>query len=516
MGLPWLTDVVFMFEVHQPFRLRQDFFWENRLFKHLGKEELFQHYFGDKVNREVFERTCNKCYFPSNSILLSTIDQHKGENRQVRVSFSLSGVFLEHCEMFNKDLLESFRQLAETGCVEFMGQTYYHSLASLYPDRMEFIDQVEMHQQAIKSLLGSSPSVFENTELLYNNAIARTVEKMGFRGIFTEGTERILDGKSPNYIYKPIGCDKIKVLLRNYKLTDDIGFRFSSRTWTEWPLTAPKYAGWLAGATGDYVCIFPDYETFGEHHWPESGIHEFLRHLPEEILKHEHLRMTTPSEVIDKYGPVGEIDVPEFGGTVSWADLRRDSSGWLGNTMQWAYYLSVRRLEPLVKESEDKEFLKIWRCFQTSDHLYYMFTESGGPGEVHTYFSPFRSAVDAYVTAQSAVLDFESRVKLASRTANEPFLFYEGKGEKHYTGLTAWSLKGFSKALQNSSLESLLFHSCNGDFEKWAKLSLRDDALAKKFGKVRLSKLKGEDLRKALIEAAKKQSTKKKGRLSPS
>ena len=496
---------MFVFEAHQPFRLRGNFFWENKLFMRLRKEELFHYYFDEKVNREIFERTCTKCYFPSNRILLNLIDQYKGEKKQVKVAFSLSGVFLEYCEMFNKDLLETFRQLAKTGCAEFVGQTYYHSLASLYPERDEFVDQVQLHQQTIRSLLEITPKVFENTELLYNNIIANTVEKMGFKGIFTEGAERILHGKSPNFLYRPVGCDKIKVLLRNYKLTDDIGFRFSSRTWTEWPLTAPKYARWLAETPGDYVCIFPDYETFGEHHWPESGIHEFLRHLPDEILKHRHLSMATPSDVLERYKPVGEIDVPELGGTVSWADVKRDASGWLGNTMQWAYYLSVRRLEPLVKESEDKEFLRLWRYFQVSDHLYYMFAEGGGPGEVHTYFSPYRSGTDAYVTAQSAVLDYENRVKLDSEAANEPFLFYEGKGEKHYTGLMTWSLKGFSTAIQKASPKSLMLHNSNGDFEKWAENSLRDDALAEKFRKVRLSKLEGEELRKALAEAIKKE-----------
>jgi len=494
---------VFVFEVHQPFRLRGNFFWDNKMFKRLRKEELFQHYFDEKVNREIFERTCAKCYFPSNRILLDLIDQYKGEKKQVKVAFSLSGTFLEYCEMFNKDLLETFRQLAKTGCAEFVGQTYYHSLASLYPERDEFVDQVQMHQQTIRSLLETKPKVFENTELLYNNIIANTVQKMGFKGIFTEGAERILRGKSPNFLYRPIGCDKIKVLLRNYKLTDDIGFRFSSKTWNEWPLTAPKYAGWLAETPGDYVCIFPDYETFGEHHWPETGIHEFLRHLPDEILKHKHLNMATPSDVLERYKPVGEIDVPELGGTVSWADVKRDASGWLGNTMQWAYYLSVRRLEPLVKESEDKEFLRLWRYFQVSDHLYYMFAEGGGPGEVHTYFSPYRSGVDAYVTAQSAVLDFENRVKIDSEAANEPFLFYEGKGEKHFTGLITWTLKGFSGAIQKAGLKSLMHHNSNNDFEKWAQNSLRDDSLAERFRKVRLSKLEGEELRKALAEALK-------------
>ncbi len=494
---------MFVFEVHQPFRLRGNFFWDNKLFKRLTKEELFQHYFDEKVNREIFERTCAKCYFPSNRILLDLIDQYKGEKKQVKVAFSLSGTFLEYCEMFNKDLLETFKQLAKTGCAEFVGQTYYHSLASLYPERDEFVDQVQMHQQTIRSLLEVKPKVFENTELLYNNIIANTVQKMGFKGIFTEGAERILRGKSPNFLYRPIGCDKIRVLLRNYKLTDDIGFRFSSKTWNEWPLTAPKYAGWLAETPGDYVCIFPDYETFGEHHWPETGIHEFLRHLPDEILKHKHLSMATPSDVLERYKPVGEIDVPELGGTVSWADVKRDASGWLGNTMQWAYYLSVRRLEPFVRESEDNEFLKLWRYFQVSDHLYYMFAEGGGPGEVHTYFSPYRSGVDAYVTAQSAVLDFENRVKIDSEVANEPFLFYEGKGEKHYKGLMAWSLKGFLRAIQKASPKSLMYHNSNNDFEKWAQNSLRDDALAERFRKVRLSKMEGEELRKALAEALK-------------
>ena len=499
-----MTDVVFVFEVHQPRRLRQDFFWENRLFKRAKKQELFDYYFDHELNKEVFERASKKCYFPSNQTLLDIIDKHKGETKQAKFSFSISGVFLEQCEMFSKDLLESFGQLAETGCVEFLSQTYYHSLASLYPEREEFIEQVKMHRQATKDLLGHVPTVFENTELLYNNAVARAVEKMGYTGIFTEGVERILHGKSPNYVYRPKGCEKIKVLLRNYKLTDDIGFRFSARWWSEWPLTANKYASWIAATQGDCINIFPDYETFGEHHWPESGIHDFLRYLPGQILEQPHLSMATPSEIVRKYDPAGEIDVPELGGTVSWADIERDSSGWLGNTMQWAYYMSVRRLEAFVKELEDEEFLKIWRNFQTSDHLYYMFTASGGPGEVHSYFSPFRSPVDAYVTAQSAILDFQNRVKLASVSANEPFLFYKGKGEKRYTGTMVWSLRGFARALQNVASKSLEFHSRKGDFAKWAEISLRDSALAERLRRVRASGLKGEKLRESLVSAAEK------------
>ncbi|MEM3055030.1 MAG: DUF5752 family protein [Candidatus Bathyarchaeia archaeon] len=497
-----MTEIVFVFEVHQPHRLRKNYFWENKTFRRLRKGELFDYYFNHELDREIFERACKKCYFPSNQILLDIIDEHRGEKKQVKVSFSISGVFLEQCEMFNKDLLESFKQLVETGCVELLGQTYYHSLASLYPEREEFIEQVKMHQQTVKELLGYTPKVFENTELIYNNAIAKTAEELGYKGIFTEGIERILHGKSPNYLYKPKGCTKIKVLLRNYKLTDDIGFRFSARWWSEWPLTADKYASWLAATPGQCINIFPDYETFGEHHWPETGIHDFLRHLPKKILEWHHLSMATPSEVIEKNTPIGEIDVQELGGTISWADLERDASCWLGNTLQWAYYTSFRRIEPLVKETEDEEFLRVWRYFQTSDHLYYMFMGGGGPGEVHSYFSPFNSPADAYVTAQAAILDFENRVRLAAVTANEPFLFYKGIGKENYTGVMAWSLKGFLKALKNVELESIEFHSRRGDFEKWAEASLHDKILAEEFKKIRLSGLRGQMLRKAIVKVA--------------
>jgi len=498
-----LTDIVFVFEVHQPHRIKKNFFWENKIFKRVDKKDFFNYYFDNAVNREVFDRASKKCYFPSNRILLETIDRYKGEKKQPKFSFSISGVFLEQCEMFNKDLLETFRQLAQTGNIEFLSQTYYHSLSSLYPERVEFIEQVKMHQQIMKDLLDASPMVFENTELLYNNAVARAVEKLGYKGIFTEGVERILHGKSPNYPYSPKDLKKIKILLRNYKLTDDIGFRFSARWWNEWPLTADKYASWLAAAPGKCINIFPDYETFGEHHWPETGIHEFLEHLPSEILKWWNLHMATPSEVVEKHPPAGEIDVPELGGTVSWADLERDASCWLGNTMQWAYYTTLRRLEPLVKETDSKEFLKTWRNFQTSDHLYYMFTAGGAPGEVHSYFSPFGTPIDAFVTAQAAILDFENRTRLATIAADEPFLFYTGIGEKHFTGTMAWSLKGFLKAVREVSTKSLEFHSNRGDLEKWAEKSLQDKALAEQLKKGRVSKLNGEALRKAIINAVK-------------
>ena len=499
---------MFVFEVHQPHRLRRNLFWENQVFRRLKKEELFEYYFDNYADKEIFERASKKCYFPSNELLLNVIDEYRKEKRKVKVSFSVSGVFLEQCERFSADLLETFKQLAGTGCVEFLNQTYYHSISSLYPEKEEFIEQVKMHHQAVKSLLGYSSSVFENTELLYNNTIAKVVENLGYKGIFTEGVERILHEKSPNYLYKPKGSSKIWVLLRNYKLTDDIGFRFSARWWSEWPLTADKYAHWLSDTSGDCINIFPDYETFGEHHWPETGIHSFLRSLPEEIFKWPHLQMSTPSEVIEKYQAQGEISVPESGGTVSWADLERDSSGWLGNAMQWAYYTSLRRLEPFIKEAEDPEYLRLWRHFQTSDHLYYMFTAGGGPGEVHSYFSPYQSAADAFVTAQSLILDFENRVRTTIFTANDPFLFYTDVGKEFFTGVMVWSLKGFAKALQSVDEKSIEFHNRRGDFERWAEYSLRDQVLAQQLRTIKTLNNKGKLLRKALAQIAQKRFVK--------
>ena len=491
-----------VFEVHQPHRLKRNLFWENKVFKRLGKKELFDYYFDNVVDKEIFKRASKKCYYPSNEILLNLIDEHRKEKKEVKVSFSISGVFLEQCEMFDRDLLETFKQLAETGCVEFLNQTYYHSISSLYPGKEEFIEQVKMHQQTVKALLGCKSKVFENTELLFNNTIAKIAEDLGYSGIFMEGVEKILSGNSPNYLYSPKGCGKIKVLLRNYKLTDDIGFRFSARWWSEWPLTASKYAKWLANTHGDCINIFPDYETFGEHHWPETGIHDFLRHLPEEICKLEGLNMATPSEVVQKNPAAGEIDVPETGGTISWADLERDSSGWLGNAMQWAYYTNLHRLEALIAEAEDQDLLKIWRYLQTSDHLYYMFTGGGGPGEVHSYFSPFGTPMDAFVTAQTAIFDFENRVRLVTITANEPFLFCKRFGEENFTGVMAWSLKGFVKALQTIDIETVDFHNKRGDFESWAKNSLKDGILSSKLESIRTSKCKGERLRQAILNVA--------------
>jgi alpha-amylase len=505
-----LVDLLFIFKVHQPYRIREDFFWGNNMYKRRTKEELFDFYFDNSKNKEIFNRAAEKCYFPANSILLEAIDEHKHEKKKVKVSFSASGVFFEQCESFRPELLDSFKELGQSGCVEFLDQPYYHSLAGLYPVRDEFTEEVLMHRQLIKELFDAEPVAFENTELMYNNAIAKAVDKLGYGAIFTEGVDRILRGRSPNYVYKAKGSEKLRVLLRNFKLTDDVAFRFSARDWSGWPLTADKYASWLAATQGQCITIFPDYETFGEHHWPETGIHDFLRYLPGEILKHENLNMSTPSEVVAKLKPIGEIDVAELGGTVSWADINRDTSGWIGNTMQWAYYTTSKDMEPLVRESNDKEILRLWRCLLTSDHLYYMFSAGGAPGEVHTYFSPYKTPEDAFVTAQGALLDFDSKLRSYVNAANEPFLFYKGTGEKYFTGIKVWSLMGFLHTIQEVELSLIEFHNKKGDFEKWADLSLRDQDLANGFEKLRHSKTSGKDLRDKLVDTVKSRLTKLK------
>jgi alpha-amylase len=496
---PALTDIVFVFEVHQPHRLRKNLFWENRTFQRVRKADLFSHYFDKETDREIFNRAARKAYFPSNQVILDAIDARKHSSKQAKFAFSLSGTFLEQCEMYNPDLLETFRQLSKSGCVEFLDQTYYHSLAGLYPNKDEFMRQVMMHRETVKSLLGYEPTMFENTELLYNDTVAKIVDNLGYKGIYTEGVERILGDKSPNYLYRPHGTHRLKLFLRNYKLTDDVGFRFSSRWWSEYPLTADKYAHWLADTKGDLINIFPDYETFGEHHWPETGIHGFLRVLPEEILKWPHLFMATPSEVAEKRHTAGEVSVPESEGTVSWADLERDSSGWLSNALQWAYYINLQRLEPLVHESDDPEFLRLWRCFQTSDHLYYMFSKGGAPGEVHSYFSPYESAAHAFVVAETSLLDFENRLRTSIITANEPFMFSTQFGKENLTGTVTWSLKGFLKALKTEKIRALEFHVERGDFASWVGLSLRDSFLADELNKIKASNVRGDELRNRLI-----------------
>lgn len=483
-----MTDVSLCFEVHQPLRLKKNFFWEKSIFKR-NIPSLLEFYFDDDENRRIFDRISSKCYLPANQVILDGIRKFENTERPFKVSYSFSGVFLEQCRRYNPQVLDSFIELVESGGAEVMEQTYYHSLVSLFDSPQEFYDQVKMHRELIWDIFGLRPQTFENTELIYSDRIAELVGPLGYKAIFTEGI--VAD---PNYVYKARGQD-MALMLRNYQLTDDIGFRFSSRWWEEYPLTADKYAAWLAHTPGQCINLFCDYETFGEHQWTETGIFEFLRFLPEKVLEWDSLRFSTPAEIARQYSPERELSVKE---PISWADLERDTSCWLGNSLQQACFLYLKQLEAPVKESRDKELMETWRLLGLSDHLYYMFTHGGGPGEVHSYFSPYGNPYDAAITYFSVLTDFHSRLRDELVLADQPFRFATGVDE--FTGEEAWSLAGLCRALPDVDARSLEYHSQRGDLSSWARLSLKQKSLAEQIAD--LVNLKGERLREGLLEAA--------------
>jgi alpha-amylase len=498
-----------MFEVHQPLRLNRNFHQDLLANPVTSKEELLKLYFDTWLNKHIFDRVARKCYLPANNIILAEIERFKREKKQFKVAYGISGVFLEQCKSWNPEVLESFQKLAATGCVEFLEETYYHSLASLWgADRPEFAEQVGMHRQLMLDLFDYRPTTFGNTECLYNNSIAKTVADLGYSAIVTEGVERILDWRSPNFVYRAKGAS-IPVLLRNYRLSDDIGFRFSSSWWSEWPLTAEKYASWLAAAHGQTVVLFVDYETFGEHHWPEGGIHEFLRWLPGEVFKWDHLYWRTPSEVAKLHEPVGEIDVHDFN-TVSWADLERDPSAWIINPMQIVSFEFLKARELLVKGLGDPLWLRLWRYFQMSDHLYYMSVKGGGPGDVHCYFNPSGNPIDAFASFSNVLSDFEARIlqelqkpELAAKWIlrrlphDKVFNFFYDFARP--AGIVAYDLFEFSAALSTAPAHSLQYHVERGDFARWLRHVLRDKALATQIEGLAKERLRGEQLRKRLV-----------------
>jgi alpha-amylase len=317
-------------------------------------------------------------------------------------------VLLEQLLSFSPEVLSTFDALAETGCVEFLAETYYHSLSSLY-SRDEFTEQVNKHSETIESFFGQKPRVFRNTELIYNNDLATLVESMGnFDAIITEGASHILGSRSPNFVYRPQGCSKLKLLLKNYSLSDDIAFRFSNRNWSEWPLTADKFAQWISdvNGNGNVVNLFMDYETFGEHQWEDTGIFDFMRHLPEQVLKHPDNDFKTPSEIVQAYEPVDTVDIPHL---ISWADTERDLSAWLGNAMQSNAIHELYRLEKKIKKTSDEKIVSDWRKLQVSDHFYYMCTKYFADGDVHKYFNPYDSPYDSYINFMNVLSNLQSR-----------------------------------------------------------------------------------------------------------
>jgi len=404
-----MTYISLMLEVHQPMRLNRAFPYE-RLKRIADGASITDRYFDKKLNEEVFRKVAKKCYFPTFSTVLDLINETKDSEKPFRVSFGMSGPFLEQAIRYEPQLVEKLKTLVATGGVEILGGTYYHSLAGVFPgDKEEFIEQVKEHSALIKSVFGYETKVFENTEFIYNDTIAKIVESLGFEGFLTEGVESILGWRSPNYVYSALGAGRMKLLLRHYKLTDDIGFRFSQKSWSEYPLMADKYVNWLSSTAGDLILLAMDIETFGEHHWADTGIFEFLRALPKEIAKKKDLSWALPQQIVRSVPASGAILIPETK-TISWADVEKDTSAWLQNPMQRISFDRLVALEPFVREVNKKEVTDIWRSLQQSDHLYYMSTKGGGPGEVHTYFSPFSSAAEAFSVYDSVLTDYEGRV----------------------------------------------------------------------------------------------------------
>jgi alpha-amylase len=389
-----MPSVCFYFQVHQPPRLRHYTVFDNN-----------DQYFDDYKNAFICRKVANKCYLPANRLLLDLIRKFEG---RFKVTYSITGVLLEQLECYSPEVMSTFDALARTGCVEFLAETYYHSLSFLY-SRDEFIEQVNKHVETITNLFGQRPRVFRNTELIYNNDLAYLIESLGgFNGIITEGADHILGLRSPNFVYRPKGCSQLKLLLKNYWLSDDIAFRFSNRNWPEWPLTAEKFAKWISNinGNGNIVNLFMDYETFGEHQWKDTGIFDFMRHLPEEILKHPDNNFKTPSEVIKSYEPIDTVDVTHI---ISWADTERDLSAWLGNAMQSNAIHELYRLEKKIKQCEDNKVVSDWRRLQASDHFYYMCTKYFADGDVHKYFNPYNSPYDSYINFMNILDNLQSR-----------------------------------------------------------------------------------------------------------
>ncbi len=388
-----MPSICFYFQVHQPFRLKS-----YDCFK-IGYEHTYE---DDFKNREILDRVSTKCYLPANNTMLRLIEHHQGK---FKIAYSISGTALEQMEYYRPDVLQSFQALAKTGCVEFLSETYHHSLSFLY-SKEEFIRQIGKHKEKIKQLFQQSPNIFRNTELIYNNEIARLIEDLGYSGMLCEGLEHILGSKSPNYLYHPPKNGNIKSLLRNHKLSQDIALGFSNNEWAEYRFTPKKFAHMIrqTGIQGETINLFMNYEIFAEHRWPTAGILNFMAHLPAEILEHSDYDFKTPSEVVAHNEARNEYDSHYLN---SWSETDHDLSAWLGNSLQHDAMERVYGLEKLVKETGNEELIENWARLLSSDHFHYMCTKHWKDSDVHKYFSQYNTPYDAYINYMNVVTDLE-------------------------------------------------------------------------------------------------------------
>ena len=390
-----MKTVCLYFQVHQPWRLKKYRFFN------MGKDH---NYLDDLLNRSIMQKVARQCYLPMNALLLKLIRENKGK---FRCSFSITGIAIEQFRTYAPEVLESFKELAATGCVEFLAETYSHSLASL-ASKEDFTEQVKLHTALIKKEFGVKPTAFRNTELIYSDDIGAAVAEMGFRTMLAEGAKHVLGWKSPNYVYANAVNQKLRLLLRNYKLSDDIAFRFSNKSWDQWPLTADKYVQWLAPdeTPGEVINLFMDYETFGEHQKAESGIFDFMRYFPQKALE-AGLLFATPSEVSKKFQPVGVLYSPY---PISWADEERDITAWLGNDLQNEAFSKLYALKDKIHAINHPDYYHVWDFMQESDHFYYMATKWFSDGDVHSYFNPYDSPYEAFINYMNVLSDFEIEV----------------------------------------------------------------------------------------------------------
>ncbi len=400
-----MKTVCLYFQVHQPWRLKKYRFFN------MGKDH---NYLDDLSNRSIMQKVARQCYLPMNALLLRLIKENKGA---FRCSFSITGTAIEQFRAFAPEVLTSFKELAATGCVEFLAETYSHSLASL-ASKEDFVEQVKLHMEVIEKEFGKRPTAFRNTELIYSDQIGAAVSEMGFHTMLAEGAKHVLGWKSPNFVYANAIDQRMRLLLRNYKLSDDIAFRFSDRGWDQWPLTAGKFVQWLASkdTPGEVINLFMDYETFGEHQKADTGIFEFMRALPAALLdKKTGLEFATVSEAAAKYQPVAVLHCPY---TMSWADEERDVTAWLGNELQNEAFSKLYALKGKIAELHDRDFDYVWNFLQTSDDFYYMATKWLSDGDVHSYFNPYDSAYDAFINYMNVLSDFMIEVDKALEKKN--------------------------------------------------------------------------------------------------
>ena len=392
-----MKTVCLYFQVHQPWRLKVYRFFN------IGKDH---NYLDDFTNRAIMQKVARQCYLPMNALLLKLIKENKGA---FKCSFSITGSAVEQFRAYAPEVLDSFRALAETGCVEFLAETYSHSLAAL-SSKEDFVEQVKLHSKMIKDEFGKKPVAFRNTELIYSDQIGEMVAGLGFKTILAEGAKHVMGWKSPNYIYTNAIDNSLRVLLRNYKLSDDIAFRFSNQGWDQYPLTADKFAQWVKEDNGDVVNLFMDYETFGEHQKADTGIFDFMKAMPAAVLSKGDICFSTVSEAAKSSQPVGVLHCPHV---MSWADEERDVTAWLGNELQNEAFSKLYALKDKVKSLKNADYEYVWNFMQTSDHFYYMATKWLSDGDVHSYFNPYGSSYEAFINYMNVLSDFEIEIDKA-------------------------------------------------------------------------------------------------------